>query len=146
MTDMKKTYSVILLALCLLSSFSLDARKKPKAFTHETVAVPAVTPKVVAVETAHTQLILQVDAKGIVRTVHYGAPVANPAQFLNYVQGGHHNFESPSAYPTAGGRFNGQDALHVKYPDGYQNTELYYVSHESASRDGAVTTTLHLKD
>ena len=146
MTDMRKTYSVCLLALCLLSVFSLDARKKPKAFVHETVAIPAVTPKVVAVETAHTQLILQVDAKGTVRTMHYGAPVAGPEQFLNYKQGGNHNFGAPVTYPTAGGTFNGQEALHVKYPDGYQNTELYYVSHETASRGGIVTTTLHLKD
>ena len=143
---MNKKYSVILLVLCLVSVFSLDARKKPKAFTHETVAIPAVAPRVVAVETAHTQLVLQVDEKGTVRTLHYGALVPSPEQFLDYRQGGNHNFGAPTAYPTAGGTFNGIDALHVKSPGGYQNTELYYVSHDTVSRGGMVSTTIHMKD
>ena len=137
---------VIVLAGILAAVLPAQARKKPQKFTHTVVAVPEVTPKVIPVETENTQLLLQVDGKGIVRTVHYGAPAGNPEQFRDYRAGGHHNFESPYAYPAAGGRFNGQDALHVKYADGSQNTELYYVSHDVASRVGTVTTTVHLKD
>lgn len=143
---MKKKYSVILMALCLLSVLSLDARKKEKPFVHETVTIPPVTPRVIAVETAHTQLVLQVDSKGTVRTVHYGPMAGDPAQFLHYEQGGNHNFGAPVTYPTAGGNFNGQNALHVKYADGNQNTELFYVSHEVVSRSGVVSTILHMKD
>ena len=50
------------------------------------------------------------------------------------------------AYPTTGGCYNGQSALHVRYADGDQNTELYYTSHEKSSHDGMTVTTLHLKD
>ena len=143
---MYKKYSVILMALCLLSGLPLDARKKEKPFVHETVTIPSVTPRVIAVETAHTQLVLQIDSKGTVRTVHYGPMAGDPAQFLHYEQGGNHNFGAPVTYPTAGGNFNGQNALHVKYADGNQNTELFYVSHEVVSHSGVVSTILHMKD
>lgn len=144
-------YHMIALAAIALLAVTLPAQagkpnRKAKKFTHETVEIPAVTPKVIAVETAGTQLLLQVDKKGPLRTVHYGAPAGDPAQFLNFSFGGHHNFYAPDSYPTAGGRFNGQDALHVEYADGTQNTELYYTSHETSSREGITSTILHLKD
>ena len=136
-----------LLVAGALTLLPAGAKKPPqKAFEHKTVEIPAVTPQVIAVETAHTALLLQVDKKGAVNTVHYGAPAGDPAQFLDFIFRGHHNFESPTTYPAAGGRFNGQEALHVKYADGSQNTELYYVSHDKTAGDGVVTTTLHLKD
>ena len=97
-------------------------------------------------ETAHTQLVLQVDGKGIVRTVHYGAPAGAPEQFVDFTFKGNDNGGQHSIYPTVGGTFNGMEALHVEYSDGSQNTELYYVAHEVASREGVVTTTVHLKD
>ena len=141
-----KLRSLLLAAMLLLAAVPSEARRKPQKFTHETVDIPAVQPRAIAVETAGTQLVLQVDARGTVNTVHYGAPAGDPAQFIGFNQGGHHNFDAPSAYPTAGGRFNGLDALHVKYSDGTQNTELYYTSHEVQARDGVTTTTVHLKD
>lgn len=138
--------SIIALLALLLAVVPAQGRKNPKKFTHETVKVPAVTPRIIPIETDHTQLILQVDGKGTVHTLHYGAPAGNPEQFMDFRFGGNHNFGAPSAYPTAGGTFNGQEALHVEYSDGSQNTELYYTGHESASRSGVVSTTLHLKD
>ena len=141
---MKSIRFATLTALCILCAMPAVARKKPKV--HETVAIPAVTPRVIPIETSGTQLILQVDDKGTVRTFHYGAPAGNPEQFLRYNQGREHNFGAPVTYPTAGGTFNGQEALHIKYPDGTHNTELYYVSHETGSRSGIVSTTIHLKD
>ena len=141
-----KNHMIALAAIALLA-ITIPAQagkpnKKLKKFTHETVEIPAVTPRVIAVETAGTQLLLQVDKKGTVRTVHYGAPAGNPDAFLKFSTGA----SIPEAYPAAGGRFNGLDALHVKYADGNQNTELYYVSHETASKSGITTTTIHTKD
>ncbi|MCR5560786.1 MAG: alpha-galactosidase [Bacteroidales bacterium] len=136
----------IVLAIAMIAAVLPAQARKAKKFTHETVAIPEVERKVIAVETARTQLLLQVDKKGVVRTVHYGAPTGDPAQFLSYRSGYNHNFGAPDAYPAAGGRFNGQEALHVAYPDGNQNTELYYTGHDVASRDGKQVTTVHLKD
>ena len=137
---------IFALAALLLAVVPAQGRKHPKKFSHETVQVPAVTPRIIPIETDHTQLILQVDGKGTVHTLHYGAQAGSPDQFTDFRFGGNHNFGAPCTYPTAGGTFNGQEALHVQYADGSQNTELYYTGHESASRSGVVTTTLHLKD
>ncbi len=123
-----------------------QGRKTPKKISRETVTVPSVTPQVIAVKTSHTQLILQVDGRGTLQTLHYGAPAGDPSQFMDFHFGGNHNFGAPTAYPAAGGTFNGQEALHVLYPDGSQNTELYYLGHESAAQGGVITTTIHLKD
>ena len=119
-----KNHMIALAAIALLA-VTIPAQagkpnKKLKKFTHETVEIPAVTPRVIAVETAGTQLLLQVDKKGTVRTVHYGAHAGNPDAFLKFSTGA----SVPESYPAAGGRFNGLDALHVKYADGNQNTEL----------------------
>lgn len=111
-----------------------------------TALIATVTPRIIPVETDHTQLLLQVDETGMLRTVHYGARAGKPEQFAAFRFGGNHNFEAPGTYPTAGGRFNGQEALHIKYHDGFQNTELYYNGHETSSLSSAVTTTLHLQD
>lgn len=145
---MKSIRTLILLAAVAATILPAAAKKQPKKkpFVHETVQIPEVKPQAIAVGTDHSQLVLQVDKRGAVRTVHYGAPAGDPSQFLDFTFGGHHNFESPLTYQPVGGRFNGIDALHVKYADGSQNTELYYVSHETSSRSGVTTTTLHLKD
>lgn len=111
------------------------------------LSLPSVTQKVISIDTENTQLILQVDKKGIVRTMHYGEDAGDPTQFLYYYTGRGNDYgDGPMTYPTVGGGFNGQPALHVKYADGNQNTELYYVSDKSSSRDGVTTTILHLKD
>ncbi len=140
--------SILFLLFALVAAIApAEARKAQKKFVHQTVVIPEVTPKVIAVETDHTQLLLQVDWKGTVRTVHYGVPTGEAAQFVSFRSGyGSLYGTGPMTYPTVGGRFIGQPALQVKYADGTHNTELYYVSHETASRSGAVTTTLHLKD
>lgn len=111
------------------------------------ISVPKITPQVISVETENTQLVLHVDNNGIVRTLHYGDNAGDPAQFINFNTGRGGSYgDGPMTYPTVGGGFNGQPALHVKYADGNQNTELYYVSHDVSSREGVTTTTLHLKD
>lgn len=120
-------------AAIVVAVFPAQARKEKKF----------VEASVIEIATGNTQLLLQVDSRGEVRTVHYGAPVGDPAQFTDYDAGAYH---APDAYSATGGRFFGQEALHVLYADGTHNTELYYVSHETESRQDIVTTTVQLKD
>ena len=102
---------------------------------------------VIPIETEHTQLLLAVRDNGVLETLHFGAKVADPEAFLAFDTGrGEDNGDGPMAYPTAGGRFLGQPALHAKYADGTHNTELFYVSHLSRPAGGAVTTEVLLKD
>lgn len=83
------------------------------------LSLPSVSQKVISIDTENTQLILQVDKKGIVRTMHYGENVGDPSQFLYYYTGRGNDYgDGPMTYPTVGGGFNGQPALHVKYADG----------------------------
>ncbi len=145
---MKSIRYAILIAIGLLCVVPSQARKprKKSMFDREAVAIPAVEPRVIAIETDNTQLVLLVNEKGIVSTVHYGAYAGDPNQFLSFYSGEHHNYGPASAYPVVGGTFNGLEALHVEYADGTQNTELYYTSHEVSSASGVTTTTIHLKD
>ena len=140
-----KRFVLICSALLLLAGTGAEARKQPKknTFTHETVEIPTIEPKVVAIETANTALILQIDKKGVVRTVHYGTKLRNPEQFLHFDLKYNKSID-PGAltYPAAGGRFVGEPAFSVRYPDGTRNTELHYVSHEKSGDK----TTLHLRD
>ena len=145
MKSIRYAVLIVIGLLCVVPSQARKPRKK-SMFDREAVAIPAVEPRVIAIETDNTQLVLQVDAKGIVSTVHYGAYAGDPNQFLSFSSGNHHNFGTPSAYPVVGGTFNGLEALHVEYADGTQNTELYYTSHEVKSASGITTTTIHLKD
>ena len=136
---------LLLLAAMLLAVTAADARKAPKkkAYVHETVAIPEVQPRVIAIETDNTALILQVDRKGVVRTHHYGAKLGRSEDFLNFNDKAFKDIDPGSlAYPSAGGRYTGSSALSVLYPDGTRNTEIYYLSHEVAGNK----TTIHLKD
>lgn len=136
---------LLLLAAMLLAVTAADARKAPKkkAYVHETVAIPEVKPRVIALETDNTALILKVDKKGVVRTCHYGAKLQRPEDFLSFNQKTESRIDPGMlSYPAAGGRFSGQSALTVKYSDGFSNTEIYYTSHEVSGNK----TVIHLKD
>ena len=138
---------LLILATLAVALAPAQAGKKVKKFTHETVAVPSVEPRIIPVRTVGTQLVLHVDGKGVVRILHYGADVGDPDQFLRYsARLGDSYGSGTMAYPTAGGRFIGQSALDVRYADGTRNTELYYVSHSTESRGGVTSTVIELKD
>ena len=100
-------------------------------------------PKIIAIETDNSALILQVDAKGTVRTCHYGARVTDPGQYARFTTRAYaQNNPGALTYPAAGGLFSGEPALEVVYPDGTRNTELFFTGCEtSGSR-----TTVRLKD
>ena len=139
--------SRILLVAAVLVTLGTPAtaRKQPRkaTFTHTVVEIPAVQPKVIAIETQSSSLLMQVDKKGVLRTVHYGAVVSDPGQFLQYGDTQvNSNFPGTITYPAAGGRFTGEPALGVRYADGTRNTELYYVSDERSGN----RTVIHMKD
>ena len=102
---------------------------------------------VIPVETDHTALVLAVRGNGVLETLHYGARIADPTAFGAFETGlSEDNGSGPMAYPTTGGRYLGEPALHVKYADGYHNTELQYVRHEVRAKGDVVTTEITLKD
>ena len=102
---------------------------------------------VIPVETDHTALVLAVRGNGVLETLHYGTRIVDPTAFGAFETGlSEDNGSGPMAYPTTGGRYLGEPALHVKYADGYHNTELQYVRHEVRANGDVVTTEITLKD
>lgn len=103
--------------------------------------------EVIAVETNNTALVLLVQENGLLKTLHYGAPMGNPSQFLA-MRSSEEDYNSCEglAYPATGGRFIGEPALQVKYADGTHNTELYFTGVKQTRREGCVTTIVGLKD
>ena len=118
------------------------------AFAALVLAWPASARKtVIPVETADTQLVLVAQENGVLQTVHFGAKIADPSAFAAFRTGrGTDNGEGPMTYPTTGGRYLGEPALHVKYADGYHNTELVYANHQVRANGNVVTTEITLKD
>ena len=137
---------LLLAASVLLLCLPTEARKQKK-FVHQTVEIPAVERQVIAIETDHTALVLLVHENGALQTLHYGARLARPEQYLAIdTRSEDYNGDRGATYPATGGRFIGEPALHVKYADGTHNTELYYTGQEVERQDGVVTTTLRLRD
>lgn len=103
--------------------------------------------QVIAVETENTSLVILVHENGRLETVHYGAKIAAPAQYLDWkLRSDDYNGQRGDTYPATGGRFVGEPALHVKYADGNHNTELYYAEHQVIKRDGCTSTVIGLED
>ena len=113
------------------------------------LAVPTASARktVIPVETEHTALVLSVRENGVLETLHYGNRIADPKAFGEFVTGlSEDNGSGPMSYPTTGGRYLGEPALHVRYADGYHNTELVYASHQVRRAGDVVTTEITLKD
>ena len=109
--------------------------------------VQAAPKTLIPVETEHTQLVMVAQENGVLQTLYFGAKIADPEAFKAFRTGrGTDNGEGPMAYPTSGGRFTGQPALHIRYADGTHNTELFYMGHETRSKGGVTTTEICLKD
>ncbi len=138
--------TLFLAAALLLLPLNTEARKAKK-FAHQTVAIPAVERQVIAIETEHTALILLVQENGLVKNLHYGAPMGDPGQYLGmaFSQEDYNSCEG-MAYPATGGRYIGEPALQVKYADGTHNTELYFTGSTVEKREGCVSTAIDLKD
>ena len=140
--------AIFLMAAFLLLVPSAQAQKtKKKAYEHTVVEIPAGQRTVIPVETEHTQLVLVAQANRVLQTLHYGNRIADPQAFgslRTFRDSG--NGSGPMAFPTAGGKYLGEPALHVKYTDGYHNTELYYTGHDVHRSGDVVTTEIRLKD
>ena len=137
------TIAIVLPSLLCITPLDAKKPQRKKAYVHTVVEIPAVEPQVIAVQTANSSLVMQVDGKGVLRMCHYGALVQDPSQFLNYSDGYIcDNDPGPLAYPSAGGMFTWRPALEVRYADGTCNTELYFTGCEVNGRK----TVVHLKD
>ena len=144
---MKKTLLAAMLAVLMVLPACATARKKPKPFSHETVEIPATEPEVIAVSTANTSLILMVREDRLLYTLHYGSKVTDPREYEGFrTERFEENGTGNYTYASAGGRFVGNPALHVKYADGNHNTDLRYQSHSVKARGNIVTTEILLKD
>ncbi len=137
----------MLFLLLSAASVPVAARKVKQVDRRAEKPVPEVEKKVIAVQTAHTGLVLIVHKNGVVTMAHYGKKVLSPDEFMefNSHQGSAYG-NREMAFPTQGGSFLGTPALSAVYADGSRNTELYYVSHDSSAGNGVVTTTVRLKD
>lgn len=144
MNNMKRFLFLVSLVLALVPA---NAQKKAKKFVHETVAIPQVERRVIPIETQNTSLVLLVHPNGHLETVHYGAKLSHPEQFLaKGVNTEDYNGFRGATYPATGGRYINEPALHVKYADGNHNTELYYTGHSVRYTNGCITTVIGLKD
>ena len=118
------------------------------AFAALALTTPAWARKtVIPVETEQTALVLAVRDNGVLETLHFGIRIAAPEAFgsLDTDLSGD-NGSGPMAYSTTGGRYLGEPALHVKYADGYHNTELVYANHLVHRNGNVVTTVITLRD
>ena len=142
-----KTKAIACAALAVLFLLPAQARKAKKSTDHVAVEIPRVTPQVIPIGTDHSQLVVEVRENGTIVTDHFGAPVGDPAQFLGAQNARGLSYgDGPCTYPAVGGNFIGEPALHVRYADGYHNTELYYAGHSIRRSGNVVTTEIVLKD
>lgn len=135
---------LLLLALTVLVALTASAQKSKK-FVHATLIPPTVEPRIIAVETASSSLILSVRENGSVFQLHFGTKV-NETEFAAIPSYAGRYGNGAPAYPATGGRFLGEPALHLRYADGTHNTELHYIGHETAEAAGVRTTTVRLLD
>ncbi len=144
---MKKTLLAAGLAVLMILPAGAAMRRKPKAFTHETVEVPAIEAEIIAISAGNSSLILLADEDRLLYTLHYGSKVADPQEYKGYrtarfTENGNLNY----TYPSTGGEFVGVPALHVRYADGNHNTDLRYQSHKTTRSGNVETTEIFLKD
>ena len=131
--------------LLLLMSVALVLA--PATTNAQTISLPKVERKVIAIETENSSLVFLLQENSQLHMIHYGARVGDPQQFLPASLGTEdYNSCAGLAYPATGGRYIGEPALHVKYADGTHNTELYYSGHSILSRPDRTTTTICLYD
>ena len=148
---MKRHLLLLAAAFLLFPATGFSAPGNRKKDSHTVVTVPEVRAQVISVETDGVQWLFNVDKAGVLRCNHFGKKIAAPEQFLDFTGARTRNGiekygDAAMAYPTVGGRYSNEPALHVKYADGYHNTELYYTGHKVSAQDGVTTTTIFLKD
>ena len=134
------------LTVAVLPASGQIRKAKQQPFKHEIVEIPRVEPRVIAIETDATSLIYVVRENGALQQLYYGNRLGNASEFSAVPETRGRYSDGAPAYPVTGGRYLGEPALHLRYPDGSHNTELYYTGHTVEQRQGVTVTTIKLKD
>ncbi len=105
----------------------------------------------IAIETAHTAMLLRVDADQNLLNVYVGKRLQNPADYagipINPKTGDGYSDVYQSAYTPAGGRNLLEPAIQALHADGNPSLDLKYVRHDTQPvSDGVRLTTVYLKD
>ena len=136
---MKQILFLLIALSCIAWTPGADARKKPQVKQHTVVDIPNVQPRLIAIETENTQLLLRTTDKGQLQQLRYGRKL-DTAPFLDSGK------RAADAFPVAGGLTQDAAALAVTYPDGSLNTELYVTGVTQKQADGVAATEISLKD
>ena len=105
----------------------------------------------IAIETAHSALVVRVDDAGLPSIVHHGKRLQDASEYAKLpdqrktAEDFTHFY--PSAYTPAGSRNLLEPALQVTHADGNPSLDLKYQGHETKQvKDGVTLTDVHLKD
>lgn len=101
--------------------------------------------EIIGINTRNSSMILKTVRDGQLQICHYGAAVADAAEFASW-SNQRPERNAPLAYPSQGGMYLGDPALAVRYQDGYRNTELVYGKHTSKKNGNVETTVVELFD
>ena len=116
-------------------------------FASQVVAAQAIIP----IETKHTALVLQHDAKSQLNLVYFGKKLAQPGEYeavtAVYKQAEDYTGVANAAYTSAGSRNLFEPAIQVKHSDGNNSLDLKYVSHNIRKQDDNISElTVVMKD
>ncbi len=116
-------------------------------FTAQFAAAQTIIP----IETKHTALVLQSNAKSQVGLVYFGKKLAQASEYgavtAMYKQAEDYTGVANAAYTSAGSRNLFEPAIQVKHADGNNSLDLKYVSHSFKKQDENVSLlTVVMKD
>ncbi|HEY9260568.1 alpha-galactosidase [Chitinophaga sp.] len=108
-------------------------------------------PLIIPVESKQNAVVLQVDAKGQLSTIYFGAKLSNSAGYQQvpaaYQQTTEYSEVANAAYTAAGSKNLFEPAIAVTHADGNNGLDLRYVSHKTVSPGPDVEeTSILLKD
>jgi alpha-galactosidase len=94
-------------------------------------------PIIIPVESSHNAVVLQVDAKGQLCAIYFGARLSNTAEYQQvpaaYRQTEDYSEVTNAAYTAAGTKSLAEPAIAVTHADGNNGLDLRYVSHKKTS-------------
>jgi alpha-galactosidase len=106
---------------------------------------------IIPIETRSNALVLQTDAKKILKSIYFGKKLSGSAEYEHvpaaYKQAEDYTGVLSAAYTPSGSRSLFEPAISVSHTDGNNSLDLRYVSHKVTKIDGDVTlTSIVLKD
>lgn len=115
------------------------------------VGVAAEEKRNIAIETAHSALVIRVNGEGVPSIVHFGRRLGDPREYAQLPDRAR-TLEDPSGlyaspYTPAGSRNLLEPAVQVTHADGNPSLDLKYVGHETKQTgEGVAVTTIRLQD